>query len=68
MSTTASTESVQRTTTIPGACKVLGISATTGYALAARGEFPVRVLRLGRKMLISRAELDSYLAGDSKSA
>lgn len=68
MTIPTTTEPVQRTITIPDACKILGISATTGYALAARKEFPVRVLRLGRKMLVSRTEMDSYLEGESKSA
>lgn len=47
---------------------MLGIGKSTAYELAARGEFPARVLQLGRKKLVSRTELDAYLAGERKSA
>ncbi|MGN6244516.1 MAG: hypothetical protein ACTHQ3_12725 [Motilibacteraceae bacterium] len=33
---------------LPTACRALGIGKTLGYELAARGEFPVPVLTLGR--------------------
>jgi excisionase family DNA binding protein len=58
----------QRTVSLPHAGRVLGIGKSTAYELAARGEFPVRVLQLGRKKLVSRTELDAYLAGEPKSA
>ena len=58
----------QRTVSLPYAGRVLGIGKSTAYELAARGEFPVRVLQLGRKKLVSRTELEAYLAGEPKSA
>jgi len=48
----------------PDACQALGIGRTLGYELAARGEFPVRVLRLGRAYRISTADLVRFLGGD----
>lgn len=58
----------QQTVSLPYAGRVLGIGKSTAYELAARGEFPVRVLQLGRKKLVSRSELDAFLAGEPKSA
>lgn len=49
------------TTNIPTACAVLGIGANLGYDLASRGEFPVRVLRLGRRLLVPTADLLAVL-------
>jgi predicted DNA-binding transcriptional regulator AlpA len=42
---------------------LLGISRNTGYELIRRGEFPVPVLRLGRKLRIPTAPLLDLLAG-----
>lgn len=52
-----------RTVDINEAAAQLGIHAATAYRLIKRGEFPVRVLRIGRIFRISQSELDSYLAG-----
>jgi hypothetical protein len=48
-------------TNIPTASAALGIGANLGYDLVARGEFPVRVLRLGRKLLVPTADLLAVL-------
>jgi hypothetical protein len=39
------------------ACRAYGIGKTLGYELAKRGEFPCRVLRLGRTYRVTRADL-----------
>ena len=52
------------TLSVPEAARLLGIGKSLAYDLARRGEFPVRVLRLGQRMRVSRVELDRYLAGE----
>jgi excisionase family DNA binding protein len=42
------------------AIRLLGCSRSTGYLAAWRGDLPV--IRLGRKILVSRAALDRMLA------
>ena len=41
--------------------KALGISRGHGYALAARGEYPVRVLRVGNTYRVVTSELVALL-------
>jgi len=43
------------------ACRILGIGRTTGYGLAKRGEFPCRVVPIGRQYRVPTAELLSLL-------
>ncbi len=52
---------------VPTASAVLGIGTNLGYQLAAADEFPVRILRLGRKLRVPTAELLIVLglSGDS---
>lgn len=46
-------------TTIDNAASVLGISRTLAYAMAKRGEFPVKLVRTGRRYLVpTQALLD----------
>lgn len=45
------------TTDVPTAAAVLGMGANLGYQLAAAGQFPVRILRLGRKLRVPTADL-----------
>lgn len=45
------------TVSVDEACKALGVSKGTGYALIKRGEWPTRTLRLGRRIRIPTAEL-----------
>lgn len=52
-----------RTVDVSEAAAQLGIHPVTAYRLIKRGDFPVRVLRIGRIFRISQSELDSYLAG-----
>lgn len=39
------------------ACRAHGIGRTLGYDLAKRGEFPCRVLRIGNRYRVTRADL-----------
>ena len=39
-------------TTVETAAEILGISRSQGYALAKRGEFPVAVVRIGRRYVV----------------
>jgi excisionase family DNA binding protein len=48
------------TWTVTEAAKLLGISPTTAYEAARRGELPVRVI--GRRMLVPRVALLRMLA------
>jgi len=43
----------------------LGISRSTAYELAALDRLPVPVIRLGRRVVVSRVALDRVLAGDA---
>lgn len=40
---------------------LVGISRSHAYALAARDALPVRVIRLGRRVMVSRAEVEQLL-------
>ena len=62
------TEAVQRlgmTTDLETAAAVLGISRTLAFELAKRGKFPVRLLRLGRRVLIPVPDLLKYLGSNA---
>ncbi len=39
------------------ACRAFGISRTLGYGLAKSGEFPCRVLRVGKSYRVTKADL-----------
>lgn len=41
--------------------RAVGLGRTTGYALARRGEYPVKVHRLGNQYRVSRADLLRFL-------
>lgn len=49
------------TVNLPVACAALGIGKTLGYELVRRGEFPVRVVRLGRRVVVSVHEICDFL-------
>ena len=51
-------------TTVDTASSILGISRTNAYALAKGGEFPVRLVRVGRRYLVPTTALIDLLAGD----
>lgn len=52
------------TLTVEEAAARLGISRTLAYELARAGRLPVPVLRLGRRVVVSRMALDRVLAAD----
>ncbi len=53
-----------RTVPIQAAFKELGVGRTAGYEAVRRGDFPVSVIKVGRKLVVSRAALDALLGGD----
>lgn len=48
----------------PTAAQALGIGRTSAYELAARGEFPVSVLRFGRSLKVTKASMLRVLGLD----
>ncbi len=61
-------EQVQRDTLdIETVAKRLGINRSTAYDLARRDQLPVPVIRLGRRMVVSRLALDTLLAAQHRS-
>ncbi|MFI7168171.1 helix-turn-helix transcriptional regulator [Rhodococcoides fascians] len=39
-------------TDIPVACKAMGISPSSGYALVKKGQFPIRVIKVGSRYVV----------------
>lgn len=56
------------TVSVPEAGQELGIGRNTAYELARTGEFPVRVLKIGSRYRVSRADLDRYLGIERQEA
>lgn len=52
------------TMTIPEVAKVLGISRNLCYELAKRNELPVPLIKLGRRMVLSRKAVEALLSGN----
>lgn len=51
------------TVSIPLACKALGYSTAWGYELAARNEFPCRILTVRNRKRVITASLIELLSG-----
>ena len=49
------------TTDLETAADVIGIGRTLAYELAKTGEFPIRLLRLGRRVVVPTADLLRFL-------
>ena len=49
--------------TIPEVAEALGISRGLAYDLARRDALPVEVIRLGRRMVLSRKAVEALLEG-----
>lgn len=47
------------------ACTVYGISGSHGYELVRRGEFPARVIRLGRRTRVITASILATLGEET---
>ena len=57
-------EAVRRlgmTTDMETAASILGIGRTLAFELAKKNEFPVRLLRFGRRVLVPVGDLLTYL-------
>jgi excisionase family DNA binding protein len=46
---------------LPEACRILGVSRSTMYRLAAQGQ--IRLVRIGGRTLVPESELDRLVAG-----
>ena len=58
-------DNVERATVdAPVAFKILGLSRNTGYSLIQRGEFPLPVIRAGKRILIPKIALEKLLQGE----
>ena len=55
----------RRTLTIPEVAAALGMGRSTAFALAKRDALPVPVIRLGRRLVVSRELIERLLAGES---
>lgn len=55
------------TATIEEVADVFGIARSTAYMLAKENRLPVPVIRLGRRMVVSRAAVERLLAGTVES-
>lgn len=53
------------TATLGEVASLLGIGRSTAYELAQRDALPIPVIRLGRRLVVSRAALDRLLAADA---
>jgi predicted DNA-binding transcriptional regulator AlpA len=49
------------TTDLETAADVIGIGRTLAYELAKTGDFPIRLLRLGRRVVVPTADLLRFL-------
>ncbi|MBI4219292.1 MAG: helix-turn-helix domain-containing protein [Chloroflexi bacterium] len=49
--------------TLTELARVLGISRTSCYEYARRKELPVPVVRIGRRLLVSRVQVIRFLEG-----
>lgn len=49
------------TMTIPEVAKALGISRALAYDLAKRDELPVKVIRLGKRILVPRIPFEKVM-------
>ena len=49
------------TLTVPEAADVLGVDADAAYRAVQRGEFPVPVIRVGRRLVVPAAPLRTVL-------
>jgi predicted DNA-binding transcriptional regulator AlpA len=52
------------TATLPEFAARYGIARSTAYALAKRDRLPIPVIRLGRRLVVSRELMERVLMGD----
>ena len=53
------------TLNIEDVARLLGINRSTAYELARRDALPVPVIRLGRRMVVSRRAMEALLGTDN---
>lgn len=71
MTTATTLEDVRRwpaAVDVDDACKALGISRAHGYAAVHRGDFPARVITVGRRYRVVTADLLRLLGAEQGSA
>lgn len=51
----------RRTYTIEECAAVLGLSRNSAYIAAREGRLPVPVIKIGKRMMVSKAALDRFL-------
>ena len=51
--------------TVPEASAYLGISPRLGWRLVQEGKFPVKVKRIGERVIVPKALLDRYLESEA---
>ena len=56
-----SVETERLTLDASNAFKILGISRNTGYGLIQRGEFPLPVIKAGKRLLIPKIAVERLL-------
>jgi excisionase family DNA binding protein len=54
--------------TIPEFAQIVGIPVSTAYELAAKDALPVPVLRLGRRVKVSRVAVEALLSARKPAA
>lgn len=59
-------ENGRLTMTIPEFATATGISKNLAYALAREDRLPVPVIKLGKRMVLSRRAVEKLLEGDGK--
>ena len=50
---------------LPEAAALLGVGRTLAFELARRGAFPTPVIRLGRRLVVSKSAIERLLADGS---
>ena len=59
-----SSEDTRGTVDVAEAAAALGIHKLTAYDSIRRGDFPVPVIKIGRRLVVPKAALERLLAGD----
>lgn len=66
MATSVIPETGAATVTLERAAEILGIGRSTAFELVRRGEFPVRVVEIGRRRMVPLVHIERFLLGDDE--
>jgi hypothetical protein len=66
--TLADVQAWPATVNVPKACKAIGVSPAHGYALAARGDFPAKIIKVGGSYRVVTASLVALLSSGGEAA